>query len=69
VYRVVTDSRDHLRARILDKGPWLPSQKEADQWASLLQGLGYKVHVESNSGNAVASATDLQLTDALKNMA
>lgn len=47
MYRVVTDIKDHQGGRVLEKGPWLRSLEEAEQWAGILFSLGYKAFVET----------------------
>ena len=69
VFRVVTDNRDHRGARILEKGPWLPSRQEADHWVGTLCNLGYKAYVEGHGGDIAAGSPDEDFAEALKNMA
>ena len=74
MHRVVTDIRNHRGQRILEPGPWLATQSEADNWAELLQGLGYKtkverLHGEISGGSPAGGQADTSLSDALASMA
>jgi len=60
VYRVVTSIKDHRGGWILEKGPWLPSQNDAHQWAGILRNLGYKTHVETTSGEVLSGVQDFR---------
>ena len=55
MYRVVTDGKDHRGHRVLDCGPWLTSQNEAEFWADFLRSIGYKVIVEKLHGDVSAN--------------
>jgi hypothetical protein len=46
VHRVVTDGRNQGGKWMLETGPWLNSQEEAESWANTLRNLGYFVRVE-----------------------
>jgi len=50
VYRVVTKRRDHLDKLIIEHGPWLQSEDDANGWAMIFQKLGYVVQVENMRG-------------------
>lgn len=69
MHRVVTDIRDHRGQRILEAGPWLVSQSEADNWAAIFSDLGYKCHVERLQGEISGGNSDSALSDALASMA
>ncbi len=68
MHRVVTDIRDYRGQRILEAGPWLASRDDAENWAEILQGLGYKAHVERMNGE-LAGGTDDGFAAALAGMA
>ena len=74
MHRVVTDIRNHRGQRILEPGPWLATQSEADYWAELLREMGYKtkverLHGEISGGTPSGSDHDTALSDALASMA
>lgn len=69
MHRVVTDIRDYRGKRILEAGPWLVTENEADQWAANLRDLGYKAHVERMKGDISHAKADTSLSDALASMA
>jgi len=70
VHRVVTDIRDHRGQRILEPGPWLPFEEDAEHWAEILRNLGYKVYVQRMSGQiAEGKPGNNELADALSSMA
>jgi hypothetical protein len=50
VFRVVTKRRDHLDKLIIEHGPWLQSEDDANGWAMILRKLGYVVQVENMRG-------------------
>lgn len=71
MFRVVTVIHDHRGAVAHDKGPWFPSQAEAETWAAALRQCGYRATIESMEGEVKAhkSSPDADLAEALKNMA
>lgn len=71
MFRVVTVIHDHRGAVVLDKGPWFPSQPEAEAWAAALRQCGYRANIESMDGDVKVhkSSPDADLAEALKNMA
>lgn len=51
MYRVVTKYRDQGHSRpTVEYGPWHPTRREADFWASELRAAGYIVEIESRYG-------------------
>lgn len=50
VYRVVIKRRDHRDRWIVEHGPWLSQESDADDWARIFQKLGYVVSVENMRG-------------------
>lgn len=70
MHRVITDIRDYRGRRILEAGPWHKTQQEADGWAQLLRGQGYKVKVEHMRGEVTSGGhVDDSLANALASMA
>lgn len=50
MHRVITQSHDHRGKRIVEAGPWLVSEAEAQNWAAILRNFGYVTHVERLQG-------------------
>lgn len=46
MFRVVTEITKHPSLREFDRGPWLRSLDEAEFWARILVGKGYRVSIE-----------------------
>ena len=55
MYRVVTFTKDRDGNRIIDPGPWLKSQNEAEYWADHLRTMGYRAEVEKLRGDITAN--------------
>jgi hypothetical protein len=66
VYQVVIKRRDHRGKWIIEHGPWLPLESDADSWALILQKLGYIVHVENMRGELLKPGGDNQTDDSVK---
>lgn len=50
MHRVITQIHDHRGRRVVEAGPWLPSEAEAEKWASILRRLGYVTRIEPMHG-------------------
>lgn len=50
MYRVVTQYRNSTARPVVERGPWHPTRKTADDWADTLRAHGYVAHVESQGG-------------------
>ncbi len=50
MYRVVTQYRNSTARPVVERGPWHPTRKIADDWAHTLRAHGYVAHVESQGG-------------------
>lgn len=53
----------------MDKGPWLRSSAEAEEWAAVMRKCGYRAHVEGMDGHVQESSPDADLRSALGSMA
>jgi hypothetical protein len=65
MHRVVTkvmDTRNGVRKRLIDLGPWQPSEATAQRWAHYLQSTGRydSVTIQSNGQGENAGAQALQ---------
>ncbi|MCE1239048.1 MAG: SUKH-3 domain-containing protein [Azonexaceae bacterium] len=74
MYRVVTTYRNGSTRPVVERGPWHPSRKIAEDWAETLRVHGYAVSVESQSGmidvgGGVAGDDNADLMSALASMA
>ena len=68
MHRVVTkvmDTRNGVRKRIIDLGPWQPSESVAQRWATYLESTGRydTVIIQSNGKSASASEPGMQQSD------
>lgn len=50
MYRVVTQYRNSTARPVVERGPWHPTRKIADDWAQTLRQHGYVAHVETQGG-------------------
>jgi hypothetical protein len=69
VHRVVTKWMDHHGKWITEVGPWLSSYGTAEDWADNFRRMGYRVTLQSISGDNPGGMGDFDLNDALANMA
>jgi len=69
VHRVVSRWLDHRGKWVVDTGPWLASQEDAERWAGHLRGLGYQAKVESIGSQVHGAGADFELKNALASMA
>lgn len=71
VFRVVTGTRDHRGAWVVEKGPWLTTKRDAEYWADRLYKIGYRVSIEELGGSLVAAThgIDDDLAAALASLA
>ena len=67
MHRVITQSQDHRGRLIIEAGPWLASQAEAEKWASILHGLGYVTRIEPMYGRISGGQGSGTQRDALAN--
>lgn len=68
MYRVVTKTmavQDGSRKRVIDLGPWQPSEELARSWAQYLQATGRydSVSVQSNGQPASQDALSMEMPD------
>ena len=74
MYRVVTKYRHGTARPVVERGPWHPNRKSADDWARILREHGYVAHVESqggliDAGMAGGASDNSDLMAALSSMA
>lgn len=50
MWRIVFYERRGPRVHVDRTGPWLPSKRKAQQWASWFGSIGYKVALQDQSG-------------------
>lgn len=63
MYRVVTKYRNGTARPVVERGPWHPNRKSADDWARILREHGYVTHVESQGGLIDAGLTGGSASD------
>lgn len=66
VYRVVVKRLDHRDRWLVERGPWITSEKEASAWANTLRRMGYVATVENMSGEVAHITADSKLANPLE---
>ena len=69
LHRVVTKCLDHRGKWVVEAGPWLISNDDAEHWASQLRQLGYQAKVVSIGGGIAGGGDNFDLQNALASMA
>lgn len=70
MYRVITQYRNGTSRPVIERGPWHDSRETAENWAEILNQLGYQTRLESQRGPIADHADDQHaLADALASMA